>query len=321
MRSYTVNSNDAGQRVDKFITKAVPKLPKSLMYKYIRTKRIKLNGSRCEISTKLFEGDLLELYVNDEFFSEDSERDFMLVSGSVDIVYEDENILIADKPCGLVVHEDDAGTVDTLINRIKKYLFDKGEYIPESEASFAPSLCNRLDRNTSGLVMCAKNAESLRILNQAVKERRVKKKYLCAVIGEPIPHEATLKAYLIKNEADNTVRIYDGDCPTGAKQIITAYRVISVSGGLSLCEIDLITGRTHQIRAHMAHIGYPVLGDGKYGVNAINRKYSVKTQALQSHSLRFDFGGVGGILGYLDGKTFFARDAWFTEKYFKNCDI
>ncbi len=318
MKSYKINRNDAGQRVDKFISKAVPKLPQSLMYKYIRIKRIKLNHSRCEISTRLKEEDILELYINDEFFEAPSESDFLLVSSKIEIVYEDENLLIVDKPCGLVVHEDDDNTIDTLINRIKKYLYEKGEYSPKEEASFAPSLCNRLDRNTEGLVICAKNAESLRILNLAVKERRIKKKYLCAVVGEPEPHEAIIKAYLIKNEAENAVKIYDKPL-NGAKEIITGYRVLSTSNDLSLCEIDLITGRTHQIRAHMAHIGHPVLGDGKYGLGEINRRYSVKSQALQAHSLRFELGEICGSLSYLEGKEFIAKPAWFQEKFFPNC--
>ncbi|MCD8108119.1 MAG: RluA family pseudouridine synthase [Oscillospiraceae bacterium] len=318
MRSYRINHNDAGQRVDKFIGKAVPKLPQSLMYKYIRIKRIKLNHSRCEISTRLKEGDILELYINDEFFEAPSESDFLLVSSRIDPVYEDENILIVDKPCGLVVHEDDDNTIDTLINRVKKYLYEKGEYKPEEEASFAPSLCNRLDRNTEGLVICAKNAESLRILNLAVKERRIRKKYLCAVIGEPTPHEAVIKAYLVKNEAENMVRIYDKPV-SSAKEIVTSYKVISTNGDLSLCEIDLITGRTHQIRAHMAHIGHPVLGDGKYGSGEINRRYSLKTQALQAHSLKFELGDIGGNLSYLDGREFTAKPAWFQEKFFPDC--
>ena len=318
MRSYKINRNDAGQRVDKFIGKAVPKLPQSLMYKYIRIKRIKLNHSRCEISTKLQEGDILELYINDEFFEAPSENDFLLVSGKIESVYEDENVLIVDKPCGLVVHEDDENTIDTLINRIKKYLYEKGEYLPENEASFAPSLCNRLDRNTEGLVICAKNAESLRILNLAVKERRIRKKYLCTVIGEPEPREAVIKAYLIKKESENTVRIYDKPV-NNAKEIITGYRVISSNGDLSLCEIDLITGRTHQIRAHMAYIGHPVLGDGKYGLGEINRKYSVKTQSLQAHSLKFELDDIGGCLSYLDGKKFTAKPAWFQNKFFPDC--
>lgn len=314
MRSFVINKNDSDQRLDKFIQKAVPRLPTNLMYKYIRLKRIKYNGKKCEISTRLKEGDVLELYINDEFFLESGENDFLNVSGKIDVVYEDGNLLLVNKPCGLVVHEDDENTADTLINRIKKYLYEKGEYVPENEASFAPSLCNRLDRNTQGIVICAKTAEALRIMNQAVKERWIDKKYLCVTVGEPRLREAVIKAHLIKNEAENTVRVYDRDV-AGSKEIITGYRVLKTSNGLSLCEIDLITGRTHQIRAHMAHIGCPLLGDGKYGVNEINRRYSVKTQALCAYKLGFSENPGFGSLSYLCGKEFEIGDIWFLKLF------
>ena len=170
--------------MDKFLAKAVPALPKNLLYKYIRLKRIKLNGKRCEISTKLSEGDSVQLYINDEFFPEDRDaaHSFLNAPKEVEIVYEDENILLCDKPCGLVVHEDESGDRDTLIDRVLHYLYDKGEYDPDSELSFTPALCNRIDRNTSGIVICAKNAESLRILNQKVKDRELEKLYLCVTV-------------------------------------------------------------------------------------------------------------------------------------------
>lgn len=316
MKQFIINSNDSGQRVDKFIKKAVPRLPQALLYKYIRLKRIKLNGKRCDISDRLTVGDVLELYINDEFFaSEPSENDFLSVSDNIDVVYEDENVLLVNKPCGLVVHEDDDNSVDTLINRIKKYLYRKGEYIPENESSFTPSLCNRLDRNTQGIVICAKNAESLRTLNLAVKERTIQKKYLCVTLGEPKPRSAVIEAYHIKDEKSNTVKIYSNEVPM-SKKIVTGYRVLKTVGDLTLCEIDLITGRTHQIRAHMAFIGCPLLGDGKYGVNEINRRYNVKTQALCAYKLTFNMGDDGKSLSYLNGKTFEIKDIWFVKKYF-----
>lgn len=316
MKQFIINSNDSGQRVDKFIKKAVPRLPQALLYKYIRLKRIKLNGKRCDISDRLTVGDVLELYINDEFFaSEPSENDFLSVSDNIDVVYEDENVLLVNKPCGLVVHEDDDNSVDTLINRIKKYLYRKGEYIPENESSFTPSLCNRLDRNTQGIVICAKNAESLRTLNLAVKERTIQKKYLCVTLGEPKPKSAVIEAYHIKDEKSNTVKIYSNEVPM-SKKIVTGYRVLKTVGDLTLCEIDLITGRTHQIRAHMAFIGCPLLGDGKYGVNEINRRYNVKTQALCAYKLTFNMGDDCESLSYLNGKTFEIKDIWFVKKYF-----
>ena len=156
MKTFIINENDSGQRLDKFIAKAVKNLPKNLMYKYIRLKRIKINGKRCEISTRLNVGDEIQLYINDEFFETPKDDSFMSVSPNIDVIYEDENIILVDKPSGLVVHEDADNSIDTLINRIKRYLYDKKEYDPNNELSFAPALCNRLDRNTSGIVICAK---------------------------------------------------------------------------------------------------------------------------------------------------------------------
>lgn len=317
MKEFIIEKNDSGQRLDKFISKAVPNLPQSLMYKYIRLKRIKLNGKRCEISTRLNVGDVLQMYINDEFFTtSDSENEFLNVPSDIDIVYEDENLLLINKKCGMVVHEDDEKTADTLINRITHYLYDKGEYDPDREASFAPALCNRLDRNTSGIVICAKNAESLRLLNRIVKEREITKNYLCITLGTPAPKEATISAYLEKNESTNTVYVSDKKTPTN-KTIITKYKVLKSQNGLSLCEIDLITGRTHQIRAHMAYIGHPLLGDGKYGINQENRQRGIKTQALCAYKLTFNFKTDAGILNYLNGKSFEIKDIWFVKEFFK----
>ena len=312
MKEFLINSNDAGQRVDKFLSKAVRKLPKSLMYKYLRTKRIKLNNKKCEISTKLNEGDTLSLYINDEFFDENKELDFLSVPTNLNIIYEDENILLIDKKNGLVVHEDDENTIDTLINRIKHYLYEKGEYIPENELSFAPSLCNRLDRNTGGIIICAKNSESLRILNQKVKDRELEKLYLCVTVGIPPKKEDTLTAYLEKDESKNQVFVSDKKTSSN-KTIITKYKVLETKDNLALVEVDLVTGRTHQIRAHMAYIGCPLLGDGKYGINKINRQYNVKTQALYSYKLTFKFKSEAGILQYLDGKSFSSDNIWFKK--------
>ena len=315
MREFVIEKNDAGQRLDKFITKAVPLLPQGLMYKYIRLKRIKLNSKRCEISTRLNVGDVLSMYINDEFFEAKEDIGFKSAPAQVDVVYEDENILLAYKKCGLVVHEDDDNTRDTLINRITHYLYNKGEYVPEKEHSFAPALCNRLDRNTEGIVICAKNAESLRLLNEIIRERMLHKRYLCVTVGVPAPKEATITAYLEKNEAQN--RVYVGDRKTDSnKTIVTDYKVLKTAGELALCEIELITGRTHQIRAHMAHIGCPLLGDGKYGRNDDNRRYGVKYQALCAYYLQFDFSREMGILDYLNKKEFRVPQPWFVSEFF-----
>lgn len=317
MRSYTINKNDSGQRADKFVMKAVPLLPQTLMYKYFRTKRIKLNRKKCEISTRLNEGDILELYISDEFFGETVEKpeyDFLCAPSTLDIVYEDENILLVNKKCGLVVHEDDGGTSDTLIRRIQHYLYDKGEYLPDRENSFAPALCNRLDRNTEGIVIAAKTAEALRILNEKIRAREIEKRYLCVCVGRPPKDEDTLTAYLFKDSKTNTVTVSDKKSPEN-RTIITKYKVIRTDGRLSLLEIELLTGRTHQIRAHMAYIGCPLLGDGKYGSNRVNREYGIKTQALCSYKLKFAFKTDAGALDYLRGREFSVPDVWFQDRF------
>ena len=320
MREFTVGKNDAGQRADRFISKAVPNLPNGKMYKFIREKKIKLNGKRCEISTRLCEGDILRLYIPDEFFGDTSaeEKNLDDIPSEVTIIYEDENILLAYKPTGLVVHEDSENTKDTLINRITKLLIERGEYDPSAENSFAPALCNRLDRNTEGIVVCAKNAESLRALNGFIRERKLKKKYLCAVLGSPRKNEGRIKTYLEKVEAENTVYVREKKTPN-SKTAITDYRVLKTKGGLSLVEVGLVTGRTHQIRVHLAYIGCPILGDGKYDREAENRRYKRKSQRLCAYSLGFDI-PRDGPLGYLAGRTFKAPTPRFVEEMFGETD-
>ncbi len=318
MKSLIIGKNDAGQRLDKFLSKAVPRLPQSLMYKYIRTKRIKINRKRAEISTRLNAGDTVDLYINDEFFEAVPPKyDFLHAPNQLSIVYEDENLLLLDKKAGLLAHPDEHEYIDTLITRVKRYLYEKGEYCPENENSFVPALVNRIDRNTGGIVLAAKNAQTLRILNQKMKDRELEKYYLCIICGIMKKKEATLKAYLEKNEDKNKVYIHAHQ-QNGDRTIITHYKVLAEKNNLSLLEIHLLTGRTHQIRAHMAFIGHPLLGDGKYGKNTVNKAAGLKKQMLYSYKLKFAFKTDAGILNYLNGKTFEVDKVWFADEFFEN---
>ena len=323
MREITVGKNDGGQRLDKFLIKALD-LPSSLLYKSIRLKKIKLNRKRTEPSAILSEGDKIQCFLKDEFFTrlDGGETADSLDLGSItvhlDVIYEDENLLLLNKRPGVSVHEDERDAVNTLITHVQAYLFQKGEYDPASEQSFAPALCNRIDRNTGGIVIAAKNAEALRVMNDKIKQRQMDKLYLAAVHGIPEKKSDKLRAYLIKDDEKNQVRIYDKNPPRGAKEIVTGYRVIATKGAMALLEVELFTGRTHQIRAHLAHIGHPLLGDGKYGVNKDDRRLGYKYQALYSYKLRFRFEGEETLLDYLSGKEFSIpkKDIYFTEEFF-----
>ena len=315
MKSFVITKNDAGQRLDKYLTKSLPNLPQSLMYKYIRMKRIKVNSKRAEISTRLAVGDTVDMYINDEFFAKKETRyDFTGASKNLDIVYEDENIILLNKKSGLLSHPDDKEFIDTLIGRVKRYLYEKKEYLPDEENSFTPALVNRIDRNTAGIVIAAKNAEALRILNQKLKDREIHKFYLCVVHGVPREKSGILTGYLIKDEKKNKVAVYKNPVD-GAKTIKTKYNVLKSQNGLSLVEIELLTGRTHQIRAQFSAIGNPLLGDGKYGKNELNKKSGLKTQCLCSYKLQFDFETDAGALEYLNHKEFEIKNVWFRDSF------
>ena len=316
MKEITITKNDAGQRLDRFLAKAVPLLPASLAQKYIRLKRIKLDGRRAERDTRLCEGNVLQLYINDEFFDTPRpENAYLTVAApKLNVVYEDENLILVDKQPGLAVHPHDGAEYGkTLIDHIQAYLYAKGEWRPREENAFAPALCNRIDRNTGGIVIAAKTAEALRVMNQKIKDRELEKKYLCVVHGTPKPREGKLEGFIFKDAKQNRVYVTQKPQP-GAKTAVTLYKTLESREGLSLVECELITGRTHQIRAMMAAAGTPLLGDGKYG--KLDKRYDRKYQALYSYKLKFCFTTEAGGLEYLNGREFTVENVDFVAEYF-----
>ena len=316
MKTLDIKPNDAGQRLDKYLTKALPSLSQSLLYKYLRTKRIKVNGKKAEISLRLQTGDRIDLYINDEFFApREAAFSFLGAGKELRILFEDEHILVLDKQPGLLSHPDDGEYVDTLITRVQRYLYEKGAYDPTAEASFAPALANRIDRNTGGIVLAAKTAEALRVLNDKLKNREIDKYYLCVLIGRPPKKADTVESFMLKDEAKNKVRLYPRPVP-GGKTMRTGYRVLAEKNGLSLAEIHLYTGRTHQIRAQMAALGCPLLGDGKYGTNEQNKRFGgYKKQCLYSYKTVFCFRSDAGCLNGLNGRVFRAEQIPFLSLF------
>ena len=316
MKELTIGRNDAGQRLDRFLAKAVPLLPASLAQKYIRLKRIKRNGQRVGRDDRLAEGDILQLYINDEFFEAPRQDNaYLTVSApKLNIVYEDAQILLVDKKPGIAVHPHDGAEYGkTLIDHIQAYLYAKREWRPREENAFTPALCNRIDRNTGGIVIAAKTAEALRVMNQKIKDREIDKRYLAVVEGTPKPKSGVLKGYLFKDAVKN--RVYVTDTPQkGAKTCETRYETLESRNGLSLVECELITGRTHQIRAQFAHAGHSLLGDGKYG--KLDKRFDRRYQALYSYRLTFRFTTDAGALAYLNGKSFQVGRVDFVDEYF-----
>ncbi|MBE6961417.1 MAG: RluA family pseudouridine synthase [Ruminococcaceae bacterium] len=317
MREFTIGKNDAGQRLDRFVSKTLPLLPPALLQKYIRLKRIKVNGKGSARDVRLAVGDVLQLYINDEFFEQpnDENRFLSIFTPNLDIVYEDENLLLVNKRPGLVVHADETEKVNTLINHIQAYLYQKREWNPRWENAFAPALCNRIDRNTGGIVIAAKNAETLRIINDKIREHELRKSYLCITVGRPNPPQGRIEGFLRKDEAKKLVTFHHKPV-TGGKTAVTLYKTLQTRGELSLVECELLTGRTHQIRVSMAEIGCPLLGDGKYGLGNKNRAYHEEKQLLYSYKLSFAYTSDAGILEYLRNKEFTVADVPFRTQYF-----
>lgn len=315
MREFIINENDAGQRLDKFLTKACKALPQSMLYKSIRLKKIKVNGRKADISYHLQVGDCLKLYINDDFFEAKEETGaFLHIKPNLNIIYEDVNLMLVDKKPGVIVHSDEKEGFNTLIEHIKAYLYQKGEFVPEKENSFTPSLCNRIDRNTGGIVIAAKNAATLRIINEKIKNKEIKKFYLLLAHGIIKEKSGKLTDFLVKSEEQNKVYVTDRKTEN-SKTAVTLYKVLKENENLSLVEAELITGRTHQIRAQFAAIGHPLVGDTKYGTNEMNKGVNRKYQALYSYKVTFDFEETAEHLQYLKGKTFIVKNVDFAENF------
>ncbi len=316
MRTVTIGENDANQRLDKFMTKYFATMPQSLLYKYIRKKCVRVNGKHARAEHILLCGDVLNFYIKDEFFDLPVKKPFYDdVKVNLDIVYEDKNILLINKPEGSVCHESESSASnDTLVSQIQAYLYNKGEFLPQNENTFAPALCNRLDRNTQGIIIAAKNAEALRILNKKIKDREIHKYYLCLAHGKFDKNAGEISAYLSKDESKNQVTIFENP-KQGSKKIVTRYRVLDYKDGISLVEVELVTGRTHQIRAHLAHIAHPLVGDKKYGGSQNNSSIARKYQALCSYKLSFDFTTDAKSLSYLDKRTFALKNIDFLKDF------
>lgn len=302
MKEIRITKNEENQRLDKFLLKYMNKASKGFLYKMLRKKRIKYNGGRAEGSELLKAGDTLQLYLAEETISSFMEEKTVAeAKRHFAIVYEDDDILVVSKPAGLLTHPEKSSDKDTLIDQILYYLYQKGQYLPEADSSFTPALCNRLDRNTSGIVIAGKTLKGVQAVNETIRSHKLDKYYLTLVAGE-IREAGEITVYLTKDEEKNQVRISKRE--GSGKKTMTKYRPLACAKGYTLLEIHLITGKTHQIRAHMQSIGHPVVGDRKYGSEHSNQKfreeYALSNQFL--HAIRVEWKEKDGPLGYLYGK-------------------
>lgn len=295
-----IGANEAGQRLDKFTRKWLKDVPLSAIYKSIRKGDIKVNGKKGKEKYFLLEGDIVETR---EIVSSIKKEKFNRIDNShLKVTYEDENMAIIEKWPGVLVHSDKKDGEPTLTDYVLSHLFDKGDYLPEKEVTFTPAPCNRLDRNTSGVVIFGKNFESLKLLNEMIRERRIKK-YYTALVKDRIK-DGIYEAYISKDEDENISKVFDTKRPN-TKKISMEVKTIQSCGTFSFIEIDLITGRSHQLRAHLSHLGNPIVGDSKYGESKLNsffiNKYGLNYQFLYAYKLIFK--ECPEKLSYMENKT------------------
>ena len=315
MREMIVPAAAEGKRLDRFLAAELPALPMGLRQKFLRLRRIKLNGKAAQGETRLVAGDRLNLYIGDEFFVVSKKTDPFLskIAPRLDILFENAQILIVNKRAGMAVHPDAGEKVHTLITYAQAYLYQKGEFDSMNPEAFRPALANRIDRFTGGIVLIAKTEAALSVLTAKIRDREIEKRYLCAVHGRVNPPEGMFSNYILKN----TRRVTVLDAPAeSAQRAQTRYRTLAVRDGLSLMECELLTGRTHQIRAQFAHARHPLLGDGQYGDARRDERYHRTYQALYAYQIAFHFRTDAGVLGDLNGKTFRVPDVPFAREYF-----
>lgn len=305
MKEIIIGEKEANQRLDKFLMKYMNQSPKAFVYKMLRKKRIKYNGKKAYGNEKLISGDIIQLYLSDETINRfQKEKEIKETRQSFLVIYEDENILICNKPLGILVHGSWDKEKDTLMDEILFYLAQKGEYSPSTSIAFTPAICNRLDRNTSGIVIVGKNLMALQGMNQMLKDNKIKKYYLAVVKGI-VKNSGVLKGYHKKNKKTNEVKIFK-DAIEDSKYVETHYKPLCNNGKYTLLEIEIITGRSHQIRAHLSSIHHPVIGDLKYGNEEVNKyfreKYHLKHQFLHGYKITIEDAVKG--LEYLKNLSF-----------------
>ena len=314
LKEFIVSAADDGRKLEKWLMREMPTVGVGMRQKLMRNKCFKLNGRHVKGDARLRTGDVLQIYAGDECFLKPQREDPFLskIRPNLRILFEDENILVADKRPGLMAHPDANEKVNTLLTHVQAYLYQKGEYAP---GGFAPALCNRIDRFTGGIELIAKTEAAMRVLNQKIRDHEIEKYYYCIALGSFQRREGMLDNYIVKSPEMKKVSVSNRAVP-GGQRAQTKYRVLAFRNGLSLVECQLLTGRTHQIRAQMAHAGHPLLGDNQYVDRRRNEKYGRGFQALYAYRLKFAFATDAGILNDLNGMVFTVPEVRFIGEYF-----